>query len=127
MTAADATPPSAGRHLWSSKPPPSAGRWLLRPLSRNRVMITLSVKAGQPQYVVYPVHLDGTPIGAKPRRRHDPDCSHFEWEDGTVLGTLQLKDLQWRGLLVWSPGARRAVGIGLFGGLLSLRVARVRV
>ena len=60
-------------------------------------MITLSIKAGQPQYVVYPVDLDGTPIGVKPRRRHDPDCSHFEWEDGTVLGTPQLKDLQWRG------------------------------
>ena len=36
------------------------------------------------------VHLDGTPTGAKPRLRHDPDCSHFEWGDGTVLGTPQL-------------------------------------
>ena len=42
------------------------------------------------RYVVYPVHLDGTPIGAAPRLRHDPDCSHFEWGDGTVLGTPQL-------------------------------------
>lgn len=38
-------------------------------------------------YVVYPVHLDGTPTGAKPRLRHDPDYSHFEWGDGTVLDT----------------------------------------
>lgn len=42
------------------------------------------------RYVVYPVHLDGTPTGAEPRLRHDPDCSHFEWGDGTVLGTPQL-------------------------------------
>lgn len=41
------------------------------------------------RYVVYPVHLDGTPTGAKPRLRHDPDCSHFEWGDGTILGTPQ--------------------------------------
>lgn len=26
---------------------------------------------------------------AKPRLRHDPDCSHFEWADGIVLGTPQ--------------------------------------
>jgi hypothetical protein len=39
------------------------------------------------RYVVYPVHLDGTPTGAVARVRHDPDCSHFEWGDGTVLGT----------------------------------------
>jgi hypothetical protein len=39
------------------------------------------------RYVVYPVHLDGTLTGAKPRLRHDPDCSHFEWGDGIVLGT----------------------------------------
>lgn len=41
------------------------------------------------RYVVYPVHLDGTPTGARPRLRHDPACSHFEWGDGTVLGTPQ--------------------------------------
>jgi hypothetical protein len=39
------------------------------------------------RYVVYPVHLDGTLTGAKPRLRHDPGCSHFEWRDGTHLGT----------------------------------------
>jgi len=42
------------------------------------------------RYVVYPVHLDGTRTGAEPRLRHDPDCSHFEWRDGTVLGTPEL-------------------------------------
>jgi hypothetical protein len=42
------------------------------------------------RYVVYPVHLDGTPTGAEPRLRHDPNCSHFEWGDGTVLGTPQV-------------------------------------
>ncbi len=42
------------------------------------------------RYVVYPVHLDGTLTGAKPRLRHDPDCSHFEWGDGTILGTPDL-------------------------------------
>jgi hypothetical protein len=42
------------------------------------------------RYVVYPVHLDGTRTGAKPRLRHDPDCGHFEWRDGTVLGTPEL-------------------------------------
>jgi hypothetical protein len=39
------------------------------------------------RYVVYPVHLDGTLTGAKPGLRHDPGCSHFEWRDGTHLGT----------------------------------------
>lgn len=42
------------------------------------------------RYVVYPVHLDGSRTGAKPRLRHDPDCSHFEWADGTILGTPDL-------------------------------------
>ena len=42
------------------------------------------------RYVVYPVHLDGTPTGAEPRLRHDPDCSHFEWGDGAILGAPQL-------------------------------------
>ena len=39
------------------------------------------------RYVVNPVHKDGTLTGAKPRLRHDPDCSHFEWAEGTMLGT----------------------------------------
>ena len=38
------------------------------------------------RYVVNPVHMDGTPTGAKPKMRHDPGCGHFEWE-GTRLGT----------------------------------------
>lgn len=42
------------------------------------------------RYVVYPVHLGGSLTGAKLRLRHDPDCSHFEWEDGTILGTPEL-------------------------------------
>jgi hypothetical protein len=39
------------------------------------------------RFVVYPVHLDGTLTGAKPRLRHYPGCGHFEWGDGTLLGT----------------------------------------
>ena len=42
------------------------------------------------RYVVYPVHLNGTLTGAKPRLRHDPDCGHFEFRDGTILGTPEL-------------------------------------
>jgi ssDNA-binding Zn-finger/Zn-ribbon topoisomerase 1 len=42
------------------------------------------------RYVVYPVHLDGTPTGAKPRLRHDPGCGHFESGDGTILSPPQL-------------------------------------
>jgi hypothetical protein len=40
--------------------------------------------------VVYPVHMDGTLTGAKPRLRHYTDCGHFEWPDGAVLGTPEL-------------------------------------
>jgi hypothetical protein len=39
------------------------------------------------RYVVYPVHRDGTPTGGSPRMRHDPDCGHFDWGDGEILGT----------------------------------------
>jgi hypothetical protein len=46
------------------------------------------------RYVVYPVHLDGTRTGAKTRLRHDPDCGHFEWRDGTVLGTPELATVE---------------------------------
>lgn len=42
------------------------------------------------KYVVYPVHLDGRPTGANPRMRHHSDCGHFEWGDGTILGTPKL-------------------------------------
>lgn len=49
--------------------------------------MTEAVEHPDIRYVVSPVHLDGTLTGAKPRLRHDPDCSHFEWGDGTILGT----------------------------------------
>lgn len=39
------------------------------------------------RYVVYPVHMDGTPTGKPPRMRHDPDCGHFDWGTGEILGT----------------------------------------
>ncbi len=41
------------------------------------------------RYVVYPVHLDGTPTGQPPRMRHDLECGgkHFDWRNGEVLGT----------------------------------------
>jgi hypothetical protein len=39
------------------------------------------------RYVVYPVHLDGTPTGEPPRMRHDPGCGHFLWGNGDMLGT----------------------------------------
>lgn len=34
-----------------------------------------------------PIHLDGQPTGAAPRRRHHEDCPHFERStDGSILG-----------------------------------------
>lgn len=39
------------------------------------------------RHVVYPVHLDGTLTGSKPRMRHDPGCGHFKWPGGILLGT----------------------------------------
>lgn len=38
------------------------------------------------RYVVPPTRLDGTPTGESPRMRHDPDCGHFVWDDGEMLG-----------------------------------------
>ena len=61
------------------------------------------------RYVVYPVHANGVLSGAQPRLRHDPDCSHFEYRDGTVLGTPQLaseeqmKTLRACRDIVWKP------------------------
>ena len=52
--------------------------------------VTATIEHPGIRYVVCPVHLDGTLTGEKPRLRHDPDCSHFEWRDGTILGTPQL-------------------------------------
>ena len=42
------------------------------------------------RYVVYPVHMDGTRTGKPPRMRHDPDCGHFDWGTGEMLGTPEL-------------------------------------
>ncbi len=38
-------------------------------------------------HVLPPVDAQGKPTGAKPRRRHYPDCRHFTYSDGTTLGT----------------------------------------
>jgi hypothetical protein len=80
------------------------------------------------RYVVYPVHRDGTLTGAKPRLRHDPDCTHFEWGDGTRLGTPVLAtEEQMRTLNACKPcigrrgesprDARQSVRDGRTGGL----------
>jgi hypothetical protein len=45
-------------------------------------------------HVVYPVHMDGTLTGAKPRMRHDPDCGHFKWGDHTLGTTVLATDQQ---------------------------------
>ena len=42
------------------------------------------------RYVVPPSRMDGTPTGEAPRMRHDPDCGHFKWPDGTMLGVPKL-------------------------------------
>lgn len=39
------------------------------------------------RYVVYPVHLDGTLTGGPPAMRHDPDCGHFRFGGGKILGS----------------------------------------
>jgi hypothetical protein len=36
------------------------------------------------------VHVNGTRTGDQPKLRHDPGCGHFEWGDGTVLGSPEL-------------------------------------
>jgi hypothetical protein len=53
-------------------------------------LMTSAVEHADIKFVVYPVHMDGTLTGARPRMRHDPDCGHFKWGDGTVLGTAVL-------------------------------------
>lgn len=42
------------------------------------------------RHVVNPVHRDGTLMDTLPRMRHDPDCGHFDWGDGEMLGTPEL-------------------------------------
>jgi hypothetical protein len=39
------------------------------------------------RYVVYPIRLDGTLSGKPPRKRHDPECSHYNFRGGRRLGT----------------------------------------
>src|SRR5438445_386452 len=58
-----------------------------RDSGRKVSSVTDTIEHPDIRYVVYPVHLDGSRTGEKPRLRHDPDCSHFEWRDGTILGT----------------------------------------
>jgi hypothetical protein len=41
------------------------------------------------KYVVDPVHMDGTSANLPPRKRHLPDCQHFKWSDGKILGDLR--------------------------------------
>jgi hypothetical protein len=53
-------------------------------------LMTSAVEHPDIKFVVYPVHMAGTLTGATPRMRHDPDCGHFKWGDGTVLGTAVL-------------------------------------
>ncbi len=52
--------------------------------------VSAAVEHSDIRYVVDPVHLDGTLTGQPPRMRHDPDCGHFKWGDGTILGTPKL-------------------------------------
>lgn len=61
-----------------------------RALRRKVSFVASTIEHPDIRYVVYPVHFDGSLTGAKPRLRHDPDCSHFEWGDGTILGTPEL-------------------------------------
>jgi hypothetical protein len=57
------------------------------------------------------VHRDGIPTGALPRMRHDPDCGHFEWEDGEMLGTPVLAtDEQMRALRACKSCVERRSG-----------------
>ena len=82
----------------------------------------MSPEVGHPdiRYVVYPVHLDGIPTGELPRMRHDPDCGHFEWGDGEILGTPQLAtDEQMRTLRACKTCVARRSGssrVGMPGG-----------
>ncbi len=74
------------------------GALLARPRILGCVPMAGAVEHPDIRYVVYPVHLDGTLTGAKPRLRHDPGCSHFEWGDGTLLGTPLATEEQMRTL-----------------------------
>jgi len=63
------------------------------------------------RYVVYPVHRDGTLTGGLPRMRHDPDCGHFDWGAGEILGTPVLAtDEQMRTLKACTTCVERRSG-----------------
>ena len=63
------------------------------------------------RYVVYPVHRDGTPTGGLPRMRHDPDCGHFDWGGGEILGTPVLAtDEQMKALRACTTCVERRFG-----------------
>ncbi len=60
-------------------------------------------------YVVSPVHMDGTLSGLPPRMRHDPDCGHFKWGDGRIFGDPVLATTeQMRTLPACKDRARRS-------------------
>ena len=42
------------------------------------------------RYVVPPVDMNGVATGQAPRKRHDLDCGHFKFDDGTIRGSPQL-------------------------------------
>lgn len=42
------------------------------------------------KYVVPPADMNGAATGQAPRKRHDLDCGHFKFDDGTVPGSPQL-------------------------------------
>ena len=63
------------------------------------------------RYVKYPVHRDGTLTGGLPRMRHDPDCGHFDWGGGEILGTPVLAtDEQMRTLKACTTCIERTSG-----------------
>jgi hypothetical protein len=64
------------------------------------------------RYVKYPVHRDGTLTGGLPRMRHDPDCGHFDWGGGEILGTPVLAtDEQMRTLKACTTCIERTSGL----------------
>jgi hypothetical protein len=49
--------------------------------------VSTEVEHPEIRYVSYPVHLDGRLTGRPPRKRHYPDCGHFDFRGGIRLGT----------------------------------------
>lgn len=54
----------------------------------------VSIAYPEIDHVLPPVGMDGTPTGAKPRKRHHPDCGHFTFPDGSTLGTPRVATAQ---------------------------------